>query len=244
MNQRTKKRLKKLGYAFFSLFTLFQIYLSIRIYWLVSCTIPTYSMSPTLVGGDYILASVQIPGRRIWEEDATRPGHYLVHRKKGTREIQKKDVVVFNFPYAENKDKMILSDKVFYCKRCAATPGETYQWPMNNQWRNVYLPKKGDILRIDSINFNDYHRCIEYETDASIRMDNAGKVYLADTLLNIYRFQHNYYFMCGDNTTDSYDSRYWGLLPDDFILGVGQCIWFSKDQKTKQIRWNRMFKKI
>ena len=62
-----KRALKKFVWALLGLFILFQIYFSVRVYWLVSCTIPTYSMSPTLVGGDYILASMQIPGRRIYK---------------------------------------------------------------------------------------------------------------------------------------------------------------------------------
>lgn len=59
-----------------------------------------------------------------------------------------------------------------------------------------------------------------------------GLVYLADTLLTEYHFKHDYYFMLGDNVNYSYDSRNWGLLPDDFILGVGQFIWFSKVLET------------
>lgn len=140
MNKRMRKLLKRLGYLFFSLFVLFQVYLSVRIYWLVSCAIPTYSMSPTLVGGDYIFASMQIPGRRIWEEDATHPGHYLIHRKEGVRRVQKKDVVVFNFPYAENKEKMIIGDDVFYVNVVLQFPERLISgWSMTNGGAFIYL---------------------------------------------------------------------------------------------------------
>lgn len=50
--------------------------------------------------------------------------------------------------------------------------------------------------------------------------------------------------MRGDNCVDSYDSRFWGILPEDFILGTGQFIWFSKDRDMGKIRWERMFRKL
>ena len=101
---------KKLMYMALSLFVIFQVYLFIRFYWIVSCFIPTYSMAPTLLGGDYIIVSMQIPGRRIMNSDS---GRLLVHRLKGQREVQRNDVVVFNFPYAEDKEKMIISMNTF-----------------------------------------------------------------------------------------------------------------------------------
>lgn len=189
------------------------------------------------------MASLQIPGRRIIEEDESRDERKLVHRLEGIRQVRKNDVVVFNYPYSEDKEKMILSAKLFFCKRCVALPGDTYQWFARESLEKVYLPKVGDILPIDSCNYNHYRHCIEYETGQSLKLE-MGLVYLADTLLTEYHFKHDYYFMLGDNVNYSYDSRNWGLLPDDFILGVGQFIWFSKVLETGQIRWNRIFKKL
>ena len=165
---------KKLMYMALSLFVIFQVYLFIRFYWIVSCFIPTYSMAPTLLGGDYIIVSMQIPGRRIMNSDS---GRLLVHRLKGQREVQRNDVVVFNFPYAEDKEKMIISMNTFYCKRCVGVPGDTCRWCEATGMREVYLPKIGDILRIDSCNYEHYYKCIEYETGKKMSL-KMGQVYL------------------------------------------------------------------
>lgn len=236
-----KTILKCFGKVTLLIFLAFQLYVLARLYLFASCIIPTYSMSPTLQSGDYIIASFQVPGRRIWEED--EKGNLMVRREKGIRNVCKNDVVVFNFPYAQCKDSMILSNDLFYCKRCVALPGEDYQWEWNGKMHCVYLPRAGDKLLLDSVNIETYRKSIEYETKRKItRQGNI--ICIDDSVINTYCFRHNYYFMCGDNIYDSYDSRFWGILPDDFILGVGQFIWFSKEPDTAQIRWNRMLKKI
>lgn len=233
--------LRKILYIFLILFFFFQLYICVRIHIFSSCIIPTYSMYPTLIKGDYIIANLQIPGRRIMERDID--GNLIVYRREGIRSVTKGDVTVFNFPYSENKNKIKLSMKTFYCKRCVAIPGTTYCWQWNNREHSIYLPRKGDVMAIDSINYKQYYKCIEYETGQNLKLE-CGSVYLNDSIVNEYRFLHDYYFMQGDHTSDSYDSRFWGLLPDDFILGVGQFIWFSKDVKTNKIRWGRIFKKL
>lgn len=243
MNKRVIRCLKKGGCILLGSLFIAQLYITIRIYWFVSCVIPTPSMSPTLIDGDYIIANLQIPGRRIWvgkEENFTKN---KIYRKKGIRPIHRNEVVVFNFPYAEQDNKMVLSMKLFYCKRCVAIPGDNYISYKDGIPETWYIPKIGDEVELCTKNYMHYAKCIEYETGQPLVLKNDSILWNGKVLKQ-YVFKKNYYFMCGDNTENSYDSRYWGLLPEDFILGVGQFIWFSKDKKTGEIRWKRFFKRI
>lgn len=238
-----KSLLKKSLWVSFSCFILFQVYVAIRLYWLASCVIPTYSMSPTLIAGDYIIASLCIPGRRMMKKDTARPGHYIVQRKQGTRGVQEEDVVVFNFPYSKGDERMQMDFDLYFCKRCVATPGKIYRWQWNEGLDSVYLPRKEETVEVNSSNFRHYSRCIEYETGLMPQLVKESVIHV-DTVMHSYRFKCNYYFMRGDNDADSYDSRFWGILPEDFILGVGLFTWFSKEPETGKIRWERMFKKL
>ena len=240
-------KIKWFWYILLAVFLLFQIYFWMRSYLFTSCFIPTDSMTPTLLEGDYIYTSLQIPGRRIFEKNSTDTSRMSIRRMNGIRKIKKGDVVVFNYPYSERKDKMILSQKQFFCKRCIAIPGDTVYYrcydPDLMGGEALYIPKKGDKIQMDSVTYKRYHKCVEYETGVTVRWYD-GIVYLGDKQLEEYCFQQDYYFMLGDKTIDSYDSRFWGLLPDDFILGVGCFIWYSRDKISGEIRWNRFFSKI
>lgn len=242
---RWKRTFKRgLGYAGIGLLAgllLFELYVMARLYLFASCHIPTGSMTPALVGGDYIIVSLRIPGRRVWQAD--EGGRYTIERKPGVREVRVGDVVVFNFPYARDGEKMILCNDVYYCKRCVALPGQEYRWQDFGRERTIRLPAKGETFALDSTNLPDYRKCIEYETQKQVSWRNDS-VWLGDSLISRYRFRHDYYFMRGDNVNDSYDSRFWGMLPEDFILGVGKFIWFSCQQETGEIRWERIFRNI
>jgi signal peptidase I len=72
----------------------------------------------------------------------------------------------------------------------------------------------------------------------------GNRVYLGDSLIREYRFRENYYFMGGDNMENSKDSRYWGLLPESYIVGVATRIWKSVDRWTDEVRWDRVMKRI
>lgn len=243
-NNNRKQQWRILWKTSLLLFTASQIYVFLRLCIFTSCVIPTYSMSPTLTAGDYIYVAIKDPV------------------------ISRNDIVVFNFPYAEMENKMMPGGNMLYCKRCIAIPGDTFfidkqgvyhvkgseeiigkrmaqiaAGPILVNYDSLYIPRTGDSIQIDSLNFNCYHACIEYETGKQLYL-YEGKIYMDGVIIDYYHFQKNYYYMAGDNVSDSYDSRYWGLLPEDFILGIGRFIWFSEDPNTSKIRWERIFKQL
>jgi signal peptidase I len=117
-----------------------------------------------------------------------------------------------------------------------------YQWTVK-LFGPLYIPCKGDTFAIDSKNIVLYRNLIRYETDKEIYQKN-DTIYLDNEPLQSYVFQQNYYFMAGDLTSDSFDSRYWGLLPEDHIVGKAAVIWQSKDMQTGKRRWERVLKTI
>lgn len=106
------------------------------------------------------------------------------------------------------------------------------------------VPGRDDVVRMDSLSWLLYHQLINWEQKHSSRLGENNSVYIGDSLIREYRFKENYYFMAGDNTCNSQDSRYWGLLPEKFIVGRVIAVWKSKDENTGKIRWNRILKRI
>ncbi len=107
----------------------------------------------------------------------------------------------------------------------------------------IYLPRKGDSIAIDSVNYLLYRHLIEYESAKKL-LYKAGRVWLADDNITHYHFKDNYYFVVGDNIVGSSDSRVWGLLPQKFIVGIVTRVIYSKSQKTNRFRYDRLFKNI
>lgn len=116
----------------------------------------------------------------------------------------------------------------------------TVQWTIRNLGP-LWVPAKGSVLPIDTATIFRYKQLIEWETEQPIEVNN-GKVYLGKLLIDEYEFKENYYFMAGDNSISSRDSRYWGLIPEEFIVGRARFIWWS--EKNGKIRWNRILKSI
>lgn len=93
-------------------------------------------------------------------------------------------------------------------KYMGAMPFTKPMWTMKN-FGPLYIPKKGATIELDSVSRAIYGPVIEYET---------GK--WPDGDVTSHTFRHDYYFAFGDNSLDSNDSRYWGFIPEDFIIGI------------------------
>lgn len=106
-----------------------------------------------------------------------------------------------------------------------------------------YIPRKGGVVKMDSLTVRLYKKVMEWEQQKKIRYEDET-VWLGDSIITQYRFKENYYFVAGDRTENSRDSRYWGLLPEPFIVGRACRIWKSVDTVTDKIRWERIWKKI
>jgi signal peptidase I len=148
--------------------------------------------------------------------------------------------VLGNFPTQQELSKKTKEELQDTYWECFSTGNIHYNWNVKN-FGPLYVPQKGDNITIDTINYLLYENLITYETEKSVESKN-GMVFLGDSLIYRYSFNRNYYFMAGDFIFDSRDSRYWGLLPEDHIIGKAIIIWKSKDINTGKINWKRIFK--
>lgn len=108
----------------------------------------------------------------------------------------------------------------------------------------LYVPRKGDVIHLNADNVLFYSMVLEFETGKKFSVSSDGEV-LADNIpMDYHIFTHNYYFTCGDNVMNSRDSRYWGFVPEEYIVGVVDFIPYSIDRGTEEIRRDRFFKFI
>ncbi len=132
---------------------------------------------------------------------------------------------------------------------------EFLKWNKDN-FGPFIIPEKGFTIDVSGKerfkNYALYHQIIEEkEHNEDVRYDGNGYLYLEGQKLDQYTFKQNYYFMMGDNRDNSLDSRFWGFVPEDHIVGKAALIWFSKESGypenqgfTGSIRWERMFNTI
>ena len=105
----------------------------------------------------------------------------------------------------------------------------------------MWVPQKGTTINLNIDNLPLYSRIIEkYEGHTLEVIDN--QIFIDGEVADKYTFAMDYYWMMGDNRHNSADSRFWGFVPEDHIVGKASFIAFSTGEEG--IRWNRLFKKI
>jgi signal peptidase I len=114
-----------------------------------------------------------------------------------------------------------------------------HQWTLDD-YGPIWIPKRGATLTLTAENYPLYEKAIRaYEQNRLERQGN--RFYINGTEQETYTFRFDYYWMMGDNRHGSQDSRFWGLVPENRIVGKPSFIWFSTGNG---IRWNRLFKGI
>ena len=119
-------------------------------------------------------------------------------------------------------------------------------WDLDN-YGPIHLPAAGETIELTPRNLALYKRVITaYEGHDLVERD--GQIFLDGQPAEQYTFQQGYYWLMGDNRHSSADSRYWGFVPEDHVVGRAAFTWFSKMNEAQHgesgIRWDRMFKSV
>lgn len=184
-------------------------------------------------------AEVEVKGRRAAEN-----GKYyyrLNATEEGLNEIKAYDFVTNVYP-----DILAAGDTTSIYG--TAYPYYSSLFPYNrDNFGPITIPKKGMTIQLDEGNIALYGSVIttfDRNKNAEIR---DGIVYLNGQQITEYTFNQDYYFMMGDNRNESDDSRFWGFVPEDHVVGKASFIWMSINSDgsfLNKIRWNRLFSKI
>jgi len=122
---------------------------------------------------------------------------------------------------------------------------DRYSWNLD-QYGPIYIPKKGVTINLTLDNLPFYERIIGYYEHNDLQIKDSA-IFINGEPASTYTFKMDYYWMMGDNRHSSLDSRFWGYVPEDHIIGRPRLVWLSlnKDKHfPANIRLKRMFKTI
>lgn len=114
-----------------------------------------------------------------------------------------------------------------------------HKWTIDD-FGPIWIPAKGKTLTLTTQNYNLYERAIRVYEHNTLEQ-KEGKFLINGQVTDQYTFKMNYYWMMGDNRHGSQDSRFWGFVPEDHVVGEAWIIWMSL---KNGVRWNRLFRSI
>ena len=173
---------------------------------------------------------IALPGDSVWTEN----GQYKNNNYKGTLGVEKEQQLFASLP-----------DSIIPRETLNTFPFDEHFNYTTKNLPHIYVPRKGDVIPLTPYEATYYRMILEWETGRTITWNwKENKVFADGKPLKRHTFTHNYYFMAGDHVMDSSDSRYWGLVPEEYIVGVVTRISYSKDRKTGRLITERTWKKI
>lgn len=227
--------------------------------------------APVNVQHDYIVATDGTTlGDELWKElDVTPSDIHLIQYTMDPNTQDYYDIILngltrsdlakphYKVPLTQASLEALKSNRAV-TSVTKASPQETicrlYPFGLSQQWdRDNYamelndslgllIPRKGMRLAIDDQAWEIYERAIRvYEDNPDAHMRD-GKLYIGGKPVDEYEFTMDYYFMMGDNRDRSLDSRYWGFVPEDHVVGTPWRVLISFDGERGGVRWNRIFK--
>ena len=155
-------------------------------------------------------------------------------------------------PLTHKVRKQLEARKDIVTSIARAVPDAGWLYPQNmaKDWTTanygpLWIPKKGETLRLTLANLPIYERPIRVYEGNSLEV-RGGKIFINGKAADSYTFKLDYYWMQGDNRDNSADSRFWGFVPEDHIVGKPLFIWISLDPDyglfDGKMRWSRFFK--
>lgn len=187
-----------------------------------SFRIPSGSLEPTLVHGDFILVNKLIYG-------VTIP---IIHRKLiNFSQPKRGDIIVFHWPPFPKQD---------FIKRIIGLPGDHVSYINKHLYINGHWIPQMVVATINATHTVTRKQETINGSNHDIYLDSSQP---SDNIIDIV-VPKNKYFVMGDNRDNSNDSRFWGFVPEKYIIGKAVAVWFSWDKHDDKIRWSRLGKAI
>ena len=169
------------------------------------------------------------------------------------RDAQGRLTPVYHLPLTKKMYDTLIGNKKLI-SRIVMEPenlsGQMYPQNLHTKWTRdnygpIWIPEKGATITLTKDNLPVYERCIVAYEGNTLEQKPDG-IYINGEKTDTYTFKLDYYWMMGDNRHNSLDSRYWGFVPEDHVVGKPIVVWLSLDKDRGwfdgKIRWNRIFK--
>jgi signal peptidase I len=231
--------------------------------------VPSGSMETTLLPGDFVLINKLVYGARTSAKLPFTESRFSELRIPGLRKISRGDVIVFSFP--GDPDGSSPDDPVYFVKRCIAKGRDKIEinhgvcyvndeqlqelripnegaGSAGDQFGPVIVPARGDTIALTPANISAWEVLIRREGH-DVRFGGPTGVTIDGIPAKKYGFEKNYLFVLGDNRERSYDSRAWGFLPEENVIGEAMMVYWSAPEEhsgsgavdaLQSIRWDRI----